>query len=351
MSEFDKSAVRVLLRFGVGVVVFACTVFFFKYLLAPLLPFLLAWLLSAMVKPFADKLKKRTRISYRFWCVLLLVVFSLLLFALLWFLLSGVVKELSHFITNEQSVGMRLESLYSSVFRLIEKYLPSLYARIDRQAVNERLLSLLSELSVSASMHLARFAFTLPEILLFVVISYLAAYYITVDAGALSNKLFSYMAPSFGNKIKSLFGAFTASLKNYFKAGGLLLILTFCELLAGFMILRIDFPILFALVIAAVDFLPVLGTGTVLIPWGLVLMVAGEQGKGVGLLVLWLVTVVVRQLAEPRIYGKTLGVHPLLTLAATYFGLKLFGIWGMLTFPIVLAVLSGMLKKEENGIQ
>lgn len=351
MSEFDKSAVKMLLRFGIGVAIFACTVFFFKYLLAPLLPFLLALLLSAIVTPFADKLKRRTRIPYKFWCIVLLIVFSLLLFALLWFLLSGVVKELSHFITNEQSVGRRLESLYSSVFRLIEKYLPSLYARIDRQAVNERLLSLLSELSVSASMHLARFAFSLPEVLLFAVITYLAAYYITVEKEVIGEKLFSFLRPDVRERCKGLFHAFAVSLKNYFKAGGMLLILTFCELLAGFMILRIDFPILFALVIAAVDFLPVLGTGTVLIPWGLVLVVAGEKGRGVGLLVLWLVTVIVRQLAEPRIYGTTLGIHPLLTLVATYFGLKLFGIGGMLTFPIVLAVISGMLKKEESVIQ
>jgi sporulation integral membrane protein YtvI len=346
VSDFEKSSVKILLRFGVVAVGVVTAVFFFKYLLSPLTPFLLAWLLSAMVKPFAEKLYKRTRLSYRFWCVVLLVVFTLLLFALLWMLLSGVVRELSKFVSSEQSVGVRLSKLYASIFSLIERYVPSLYRRIDREAVNERLLLVLSDLSLSASMHLARFAFTLPEILLFAVITYLAAYYITVDQKRIGEKILSLLPSAIKKRVKDLFSRFLFSLKRYFKAGGLLLLITFFELLIGFFILRLEFPFLLALLVAAIDFLPVLGTGTVLVPWGAVLLVAGEEGKGIGLLVLWLVTVLVRQVAEPRIMGKNLGIHPLLTLGATYFGLKLFGIAGMLLFPIVVSVTADVLQKE-----
>ena len=125
-----------------------------------------------------------------------------------------------------------------------------------------------------------------------------------------------------------------------------MLILTFVQLLIGFMVLDIRFPFLFALLVAAVDFLPVLGTGTVLIPWGIVLAVAGSPFKGVGLLILWVITLIVRQIAEPKIMGKSLGIHPLFSLLATYFGLKLFGIGGMLLFPIMLSVASGILEEK-----
>ena len=348
MGDFDKSAVKILLRFGVALVAVALAVFFFKYLLAPLTPFLLAWLLSAIVTPVAEKLYKRTRLSYRFWCVVLLVVFTLLLFALLWLLIAGLVKELSHFISNEQSLGTRLSTIYSSLFDWIKRYLPRLYQRIDQKAVNQRLFAMLSELSVSASVHLARFAFTLPEILLFAVITYLAAYYITVDQQKIAEKALSLLPVSVRERTKDFFLRVLHSLKQYFRAGGLLLLITFAELLFGFWILRLDFPFLFALLVAAIDFLPVLGTGTVLVPWGAVLLMAGEEGKGIGMLLLWLITVLVRQFAEPRIMGKSLGIHPLLTLAATYFGLKLFGIPGMLLFPIVVAVMVGVLTKEKG---
>lgn len=342
MSDFDKNAIKLLLRFGVAMVVIFSAFFFFKYLLAPLLPFLLAWMLSALVRPFATRLWKRTRLSYKFWCILLLAIFSLLLFFFLWLIISALIKELSHFINSEEKLGEQLSNMYSSIFELIKQYFPRLYSRIDKTAVTKRLFSVLSDLSLSASMHLARFAFTLPEVLLFVVITYLSAYYITVDQNRLTKRVLSFLPQTVAEKSRRLFGVFLSSLKSYFKAGGLLLAITFSELFAGFFILRLDFPFLFALVVAAIDFLPVLGTGTVLIPWGTVLFLMGARGKGIGILILWLTTVLSRQIAEPRILGKSLGVHPLLTLFATYFGLKFFGVWGMLLFPIGLSVAFGM---------
>jgi len=102
---------------------------------------------------------------------------------------------------------------------------------------------------------------------------------------------------------------------------------------------------------AAVDLLPVFGVGTVLLPWSLFSFVGGDVYRGVGLLVLFFVMYVVRQFAEPRILGSTIGVHPLFTLFAVFAGFSLFGIWGMVLFPLLLygvkALLSGV--TEEKG--
>ena len=346
MENFEKFAGRVLLYAGVAAVGVVVLVLFFKYLLGACMPFLLAGLLSAIVAPLGKKLKKRTGISYRFWCVILLLLLTLLLTALLWVVLSGVVRELTHLVENEEAVMEKLSSAYNSILSIISQRVPRLYERLRQMDIEERLLSYVSEISLDASVRLAKMAFSLPEMMLFVVVTCFAAYYFSADSFSISESLFCVLPKRLAGSVSSFFSSVFRAVKNYFKAGGLLLLITFGELLAGFLVLRVDFPVILSMIIAAVDFLPVLGTGTVLLPWALILCVIGNYKKGIGLVVLWVLTLVVRQLAEPKIMGKSLGIHPQLTLFSTYFGLKLFGIGGLLLLPILTSIAAGIWRER-----
>ena len=115
---------------------------------------------------------------------------------------------------------------------------------------------------------------------------------------------------------------------------GIIILLTCVELTIGFLILGIDSPFTLAMIVSLVDILPILGTGTVLIPWGVVYLILGNL-KGVGILVLYLVITVVRQFVEPRLVGANLGVSPLLSLILMVLGLKVFGLTGMIGLPLV----------------
>ena len=95
--------------------------------------------------------------------------------------------------------------------------------------------------------------------------------------------------------------------------------------------------LILAILIAVVDFLPLLGTGIILIPWAVVSLLLGEVRLGIGLLVLYAVSSVLRQIFEPKLIGDGLGLHPLLSLAAMYGGLRLFGVWGMILAPLAAA--------------
>ena len=98
----------------------------------------------------------------------------------------------------------------------------------------------------------------------------------------------------------------------------------------------------FAFVIAFADLLPVLGVGTVLVPWGLVAILQKNYYLGFGLLILYLVISLIRQFTEPRLIGKSLGLHPLLALFASYAGFLLFGFWGMLLAPLAAIVVKSL---------
>ena len=132
----------------------------------------------------------------------------------------------------------------------------------------------------------------------------------------------------------------------YIKAYGILLLLTFALLLVGFWILRVEYAFLLAFLIALADLLPIIGVGTILIPWGIVMLLQKQFYLGFGLLLLYLVISLIRQVAEPKVLGKSLGLHPLLTLFATYVGFSLFGVLGMILAPVVALLVKRFLSLQ-----
>ena len=136
-------------------------------------------------------------------------------------------------------------------------------------------------------------------------------------------------------------------LKVYLKSYSLLFLMTFAELTVGFMILKIPYAVVAALAIAVFDILPVLGTGGVLLPWAVIMLVLGDYPLAIGILILYIVITIIRNMIEPRIVGKQIGLHPLITLIAMFVGLQLFGLAGMILLPMTAVVLSGMLKNGE----
>ena len=124
-------------------------------------------------------------------------------------------------------------------------------------------------------------------------------------------------------------------LGGWFRAQLKLMAVTFVLLLTGFLLLRIQMPLVLALTVALLDALPLFGTGTVLIPWGLLAMASGNLRRGTGLLLLYGLAALTRNVLEPRLLGSQMGVSPLLTLLAIYGGYRAFGFGGMLLLPIL----------------
>ena len=135
----------------------------------------------------------------------------------------------------------------------------------------------------------------------------------------------------------------------YLRVYFLLFLMTFTELLIGFMILGRSYAFLLALFISAMDILPVLGVGTVLLPWAAFLFLAKDFHGAIGLLILWGVITVVRQVLEPRLIGESFGMHPLVALIALYAGLRLFGFAGLILGPAVAVFLRLLLQEYRGG--
>jgi predicted PurR-regulated permease PerM len=128
----------------------------------------------------------------------------------------------------------------------------------------------------------------------------------------------------------------------------LISVICFIELGIGFFILDIRDAWFIALIIAIFDVFPIVGSGGILVPWGVIALIMGDPVRGIGLMVLWGVIVVVRQVVEPKIVGSQIGLHPLVTIVSMYIGLELMGGLGLIMAPIYIIVCKKL--NEENII-
>lgn len=147
--------------------------------------------------------------------------------------------------------------------------------------------------------------------------------------------------------IPTALGKVRRALMGWLKAQLKLSGMSFSILLTGFLILRVPYAPVWALLIAIVDAVPLLGTGTVLVPWALVCFFQGSHMRGVGLLGIFAVTALTRSTLEPRLVGRQLGLDPLITLAALYTGFKLWGIGGMLLAPVLSVAVKELTATEQ----
>ena len=188
----------------------------------------------------------------------------------------------------------------------------------------------------------------LPDSLFFLMTMILSCYFAAGELPRLREKIELLLPQEASAWFHRVRRGLHQALGGWLRAQVKLMGVTFLTLTVGFLLLRVDSPVLLALAVSFLDALPVFGTGTILIPWALVAMMTGDMGLGVGLLGLYGAAALLRNVLEPKVLGADLGLSPLATLAAIYAGWRLLGLWGMIGFPLAAMVLMQILEKSEN---
>ena len=151
--------------------------------------------------------------------------------------------------------------------------------------------------------------------------------------------------------VRIAWGRIKTAVGGWLRAQFKLMVLTFVVLAAGLTLLRIPFALFWALGIAFVDALPVLGTGAVMIPWSLLSFLQGDTAQAVGLLGTYITAALLRSAAEPRLLGHHLGLDPLVTLLALYTGYRLWGMVGLLLAPMLAVAVTQLLPSRRTDTQ
>ena len=343
----DKKQAAVINVFYYGIIVAAVILgarLFLRYLLPALFPFLIAYLVALMLNPLMLFLEKRMGIPRKIGAFLLVVLSVAAVFFLMFLLIDRAVEEIGR-------LADRLSVLDPEDFAPLKEkangvllHLPFIDggADLDRfwQATEERAAAVLAESvpNLKSGVSMLTGLFTgLFDFLISFFVTVIACYYITVDRVKIAAFFYKPFSAAACDRIKKCKDTVFSTAGKYLKAYGIIMLITFTELFAAFTVLRIEYALLLAALIAFVDLLPVLGTGTVLIPWALICyFVQGDMYTGTGLLISYVLITVIRQVAEPKIVGSYIGIHPLAALVAMFAGLKLFGLLGMLLLPLAV---------------
>lgn len=132
--------------------------------------------------------------------------------------------------------------------------------------------------------------------------------------------------------------------KGYFKSRLIIMGLTFVILAIGFITIEAPLPILMALLISIIDILPLIGAGIVMIPWAIISYIWVNKDLGIGLIIIYVVLTVLKQILEPKILGDQIGLSPIYTFLATIIGFMIFGPVGLILGPIIAVVINSIIK-------
>ena len=207
--------------------------------------------------------------------------------------------------------------------------------------------SKLGSLSTSVVKWVASVAASLPSTLVAFIVTLVSTFFITAEYNKIKFFIKKQIPERYNEMAGDAFQTFGRTVKRLIQSYLLIMSITFVELAIGLTLLRIDYSIIVAALIALIDLLPVLGTGTILIPWGIGSLIVGDLWLGFGILLIYVIITIVRNILEPRIVGNRIGLHPLVTLLFMYLGLRVFGVVGMFLFPMLIIVLKNA---QDTGV-
>lgn len=300
-----------------------------------LFPLIIGWCIAWIANPIVKFLEKRLRIRRKQGTAIVIITVILLLFLLFYFLSVFLVKESiqaageiyriwADINANIQSghpvsvAGQQLPEHLSGIIKTCISDTDGLISNITLKIQNKGI----SLLGAAAS--------ELPDIFVNIILCILFIYFCTSDFSYLPELIRRHIPSLVKERWKLVKHGLWDAFGGYIKAQIRIEAWIFLILLAGFYLLGIKTFFLAAVLISLLDFLPVLGTGTALIPWILIELLDGSYIRAAGLAVLWLLSLLVRQIIQPKIIGDTVGLAPIPTVLLLFFGYRIAGITGMI---------------------
>ncbi|MGL5084814.1 MAG: sporulation integral membrane protein YtvI [Clostridium sp.] len=328
-----------------------------KYGLVWFMPFVIGFGVAFILKPIINFISEKLHIKRKAVAALVVLLFYSTVGVLIFMLVTKIsisVKEL--FIKLPSFYEFNIEPLIYQLFGNFE----DLMARIDPsliQGVQELTTSLsqslgtiITKLSSNVISLLSSMVTSVPAVFIIVGFSIISSFFIALDY----TNITSFLVRQFPEKSRvTLFDIkdyIVGTVFNLFKAYGIIISITFVELSIGLSILGVEGAIGIALTIALLDIVPVLGTGGILIPWVIIQIASGNVGFGIGLLILYIIITVIRNIIELKIVGDQIGVHPLIMLICIFIGIRIFGFAGLFILPIIVITLKNLNKNGKINI-
>lgn len=339
---------RLWMRLGVRLLLAVGIVLVLRYLVPPLLsllmPFVLAlitaWLLNPMVKALQRRLGLSRGLLSLFLILLAFAAAGGILFGLGYSLFS----EVSTLVNNWEGSWNALQTGVDAVGAWLDKLLAYLPGEVET-FVNANLDQLWSAFSgwVSSVVPLVgtwagNFAMGVPSFVVALIVFIMAAYFITADYPHYRFLMTDRLPPEVRTFVSHVKHTALGAFAGYVRAEVIISAGVFAILLVGFLLIGQPYAVLLALLLAVLDFIPIIGSGTIMVPWAFIDLLTGNWVHAVGLMVVWGIICVFRRVAEPKAVGSQTGLSPILSLISMYVGMRVGGVLGMILGPVLCLV-------------
>ncbi len=315
---------------------------FAGYIIWLFTPFILSYFISLIVNPMANGIQKRFRLPRSVSAILVMVltvgVLGGIVVGILWKVIEeirNIYEDFPIIYQNIASTWYSLKDAFSDFVGMLPKAVQTVIDNFWEQSLNW-FANLANELEVIQTAGNA--AKKLPNIFISSIVFLISLYFMVSDSKKVANVIKKPFSESFLTRFSELKYEIKNYIGGYIKAQLTIMCISFAIILIGLLILQIKYALIIAIATAIFDALPFFGSGAVLIPWSLVSFITGNFSRGIGLLIIYLTVILMRQLVEPKIVGKNIGMHPLLTLMAMYIGYRTLSIGGMILGPMILVL-------------
>lgn len=332
MRRYSKALANLL----VAAVIFLGVVWLLPRAFVFFSPFVVGWVIALIAGPlvrfFEEKIKLKRKIGSAFVIIVVIGLVVVLLYLIGAQLLDQIVGLVGALPEMWEGMSADLADIGSRMNVLLGRF--DLDARFElddiAQEVGAYVGDFLGRISSPTIEAAGNFARRIPSIFIGVIMALLSSYFFVAERQQLNDWFRKHTPASVQMRYRMIRRSLAGSVGGYLKAQLKIEVWMYLLLLIGLGILRVNYFGLIALVIAFLDFLPFFGTGTVLIPWAVIRILTAEYRTAIGLLVIWGVGQLARQLIQPKIVGDSIGVPPLPTLFLLYIGYKLDGVVGMI---------------------
>lgn len=312
-------------------------------------PFLIAFIISLILEPCIRFIMRKTNLKRKTSSIIIFIIAILIIAGGLIWLSITLVSEAYDLLTN---LNNYLEQIYNMAQNIISKIDLSKFQIPNNimSTIQNSATQFIGELSTwvkNALTNAINFLTSVPKIGVYTAVTLLSLYFICVDKVYMLDQLEHHMPKTWVKRIGIHVKELIKSLGNYLKAQLILVSISFAISITGLYIfhfagLNVQYPLLMALIIGFIDLLPIFGSGTFMLPWAFIKACNGDYTLGICILILWIIMSVVKQIVEPKIVSKKIGIHPIFTLIAMYTGFKFLGLIGMIIGPILLIILKNV---------
>lgn len=346
MTEWRKIG-RILLNIAVPLIELILICLLGPKLFRFFLPFVIGGVIAMIANPLVRYLEKRIKLKRKHSSALLMIGVLALVIVGGYFLLAAIGREIGGFLASVPDLLQDIKGDLAQMGENISRIVAGLPKEVQ-DSVNQAVGNLSGYLGEAVAgigaptmNAVGNITKSLPSLLVSAVVMILSAYFFLSDREKVGNFARRVLPKSWLRAIDLVRGNFKRIVGGYFAAQFKIMLVIIVVLYIGFLILRIDYAFLLAVLIAVLDFLPVFGTGTVLIPWGIYEMLSGDLGMTVGLIVIYVASQGFHQAVQPKMVGDSMGLNPMYTLFLLFVGFRFYGIGGM-----ILAVPVGMILED-----